>query len=57
MFTLLEDFSSAHVDHVHVSFRVNHNILRFYVSVDDISRMEILHAEDKSTNIELTVLC
>ena len=57
MFTLLENFSSAHVDHVHVSFRVNHNILRFYVSVDDISRMEILHAEDKSTNIELTVLC
>jgi len=57
MFTLLENFSSAHVDHVHVSFRINHNILRLYVSVDDVSRVEILHAEDKSTNIELTVLC
>jgi len=52
--TLSEYFRWSHVDHVHVPFRVNHDVLRLYVSVDDVPRVEILHAEDKSADVELT---
>jgi len=56
MFALLEYFSCSHVDHVHIPFGVNHDVLRLYVSIDNVPRVEILHAEDKSANVKLTVL-
>lgn len=53
MLALLEDLSSTHVDHVHVTFGINHDVFRLDISVDNITGVEIFHTQDECTNIEL----
>ena len=51
-----DEFGSRHVDKLHVTFWVDHKILWFDVSADDLIVIEVLKDQNNAGPIKLTVL-
>lgn len=49
------DLSSAHINELHVSRVINHDILWLEISVDDAIRVQILNREEERCDVELRV--
>lgn len=47
-------FCSSHIDEINFSLIVDNRVLRFDITVDNISGMEILNRKDKRSKIEFS---
>lgn len=52
----LEELGSAHIDEFHVALVIDHDVLGLDVAVDDGVCMQVLHAQNQRSNVELTIV-
>ena len=52
-----DNFRSSQINQLHVSFWINHKILRFDISANYLIIIEIFKDKDDSCSIKLTILC
>ena len=52
-----DNFRSSQINQLHVSFRINHKVLRLDISANNLIVVEVFKDKDDSGSIKLTVLC